>query len=852
MARPFLLLAAILTAAPLAAAAGPNPGPDVIVGDLPDSRSYGPGTTNTNTYAFDLGTTSCNKGNNNLRWVPTAPYHPVICQNIYRALPKTSGAGSWMSFEQIGMSWVKHGFYATSQNLCSTCNYQAINGNVLGVGCSDPYDQGLNGTQTSLGPRSEINPATGVFPWSSTHTWPPITDALSRRIQVSLSDLSFPDNAGATYFGEAMYVTPDDAAAGNSWNNISWRRFTVNTSRQWYDMFAADTVHQSQPALFAWQSLDPTVRLAGFDVPGEGPNGNGGRYWLAHAVTQTGPSTWHYEYCLLNMTSDRAAAAFTIPIAPGTTITNAATRTPASHSGEPYSNAPWTITTTATAVTFSCPETYAQNANASALRWGLTSTFRFDASAAPGSSDGTIAVALFKPGAAGTPNAFTLSARTPGGASAVAAAPANDDCNAPQPLHSGENRSSTLGATTSLPAPGGACAAITNDVWFTYMYHSYAAPANCLGSIAFDTCGSEFDTAIAVYPSTTCPISPGSEIACNDNAASGSCASGASGSSSVSVPASEGATYLIRVGSPAGQRGNLVLTVTPPFCIPPVGACCANNGSCQAVTGQSSCYSGTFFSSSSTCSPNPCPQPPPPSNDNCAGAIIIGDSNLGYPALEGTNASANQSSTEVCSFNQGLYDVWYLYTPATTGTVIADTCTVPSSGVTMDTMLSIHESTCTGTIVACNDDDPSGLCAATSRITTTLNAGTPYYIRVCGYGAIRGDFVLRVAGGGGVAPTSSGACCWGTACIVTTAANCAAANQSFAGQNTACNTGANAITPCCNADFDHSGGLSVQDIFDFLNTWFAGSPSAAFGGDGVRAPIVQDIFDFLNAWFNGC
>jgi hypothetical protein len=42
----------------------------------------------------------------------------------------------------------------------------------------------------------------------------------------------------------------------------------------------------------------------------------------------------------------------------------------------------------------------------------------------------------------------------------------------------------------------------------------------------------------------------------------------------------------------------------------------------------------------------------------------------------------------------------------------------------------------------------------------------------------------------------------------------------------------------------------VQDIFDFLNGWFAGAAAADFNRDGVIA--VQDIFDFLNAWFAGC
>ncbi len=53
----------------------------------------------------------------------------------------------------------------------------------------------------------------------------------------------------------------------------------------------------------------------------------------------------------------------------------------------------------------------------------------------------------------------------------------------------------------------------------------------------------------------------------------------------------------------------------------------------------------------------------------------------------------------------------------------------------------------------------------------------------------------------------------------------------------------------CPADFNHSGSLEVQDIFDFLNAWFAGSPAADFNGGGLA---VQDIFDYLNAWFAGC
>jgi hypothetical protein len=56
-------------------------------------------------------------------------------------------------------------------------------------------------------------------------------------------------------------------------------------------------------------------------------------------------------------------------------------------------------------------------------------------------------------------------------------------------------------------------------------------------------------------------------------------------------------------------------------------------------------------------------------------------------------------------------------------------------------------------------------------------------------------------------------------------------------------------TPC-RADFNNSGGLTVQDIFDFLNAWFAGAAAADF--DGANGLQVQDIFAYLNAWFAGC
>ena len=54
----------------------------------------------------------------------------------------------------------------------------------------------------------------------------------------------------------------------------------------------------------------------------------------------------------------------------------------------------------------------------------------------------------------------------------------------------------------------------------------------------------------------------------------------------------------------------------------------------------------------------------------------------------------------------------------------------------------------------------------------------------------------------------------------------------------------------CTADFNGSGAVTVQDIFDFLAAYFSGDLAADVNSSGVIT--VQDIFDFLNAYFLGC
>lgn len=53
----------------------------------------------------------------------------------------------------------------------------------------------------------------------------------------------------------------------------------------------------------------------------------------------------------------------------------------------------------------------------------------------------------------------------------------------------------------------------------------------------------------------------------------------------------------------------------------------------------------------------------------------------------------------------------------------------------------------------------------------------------------------------------------------------------------------------CPGDYNSDGTVNPQDIFDYLNDWFAGASRAALTGNPLSA---QDIFVFLQRWFAAC
>jgi hypothetical protein len=189
----------------------------------------------------------------------------------------------------------------------------------------------------------------------------------------------------------------------------------------------------------------------------------------------------------------------------------------------------------------------------------------------------------------------------------------------------------------------------------------------------------------------------------------------------------------------------------------------------------------------------------PPANDACTGATPI---SVGPPVAISTTQATTDGPSETLCLSAGSSainaDVWFTYTPSGSGRFTVSTC-----GSAFDTRIAAYAGPCPSgpnTSIACNDDAVAPPCTglqATIRVPGV--AGQVYRIRVGG--------------------TSSA-------------------------------SGVGQVQVFCPPDFNLSGDVSVQDVFDFLTAYFAGAAAADFNGDGAIS--VQDIFDFLAAYFGAC
>ncbi len=387
-AGALVIVAAMTLIWPGMVSGGSNPGPDVTVFNLQSTSNYG---SSGGFRGYSIGTTSCNIGDTPLWWCNDAGdtfcetnQHPVIAQNIYRLKNNR--------FEQLGMSWLKHGFFSvnSSSSQCGdgSCAQPPHGGDQLGVGCTDPYGSGLNGSRP-LGMRSEVNATTGEFPYPYTQVGSSV--GFEQRVKVLEDEVDPALNAGARYFIEGHYIAADDAASGNDLNNASYREVTINAGT--FNLSFAGSTVREKAAIFAWQAVDPTVEILNLDLRGESPE----RFHAARKVISMGDGTYRYEYAIHNMNSDRSARSLTTTFPGATTFTEMGFRDVDHHSGEPYETDDWILAVDGPngTITWST-DNFSIDPNANALRWGTMFSFWFRADRPP--ADVTNSLGLFKTG----------------------------------------------------------------------------------------------------------------------------------------------------------------------------------------------------------------------------------------------------------------------------------------------------------------------------------------------------------------------------------------------------------------------------------------------------------------------
>lgn len=362
-------------------------GPDLIIADIIGPANY---SADGDFEAFAIGRQHCNVGSQPLDFVSNTNRHPVFGSNLFKL---TADAAGVTRIEHLGQSWLQHGFFALSGGLCCP-NCQPTDGTRLGIHCSDSNTAARAGTQSALGPKWQVNPVTGEFPFPPAN--PPFSGTVARRIRVRIAELE-PSSSQVEYYVESQAIAPDDAAAGNGFNNVAHRPAVMSGSGSTWNLAFGGATRREAPAIRAWRLRDETVVDHDVMVAGDG------WFVVAGDATPLGGGWWRYEYAVQNINSDRAARAFSIPLSPCIVVTNVGFHDVDYHSGDgpgnvDFDGTDWSILRADGRLTWAT-QMFDQSVSANALRWGTLYNFRLDADSPPRAGGAPAALALFKPGA---------------------------------------------------------------------------------------------------------------------------------------------------------------------------------------------------------------------------------------------------------------------------------------------------------------------------------------------------------------------------------------------------------------------------------------------------------------------
>ncbi|MBC7938458.1 MAG: hypothetical protein H7Z19_01630 [Chitinophagaceae bacterium] len=220
--------------------------------------------------------------------------HPYLIWNLYRF--NADG-----SIDQIGRSGVKHAFLTTN----TSCLENPGDNHILGRGCFDVYSVSNNDSNNSMGPRSEIVPASNQ--WGRCGSIFDVNcDGVSnssgngsydQRLVVRESQFSGPAQAGATYMFESWYLARQDV---NILNSMATSRATFTRTSVW--AVGGNDQYKLGPAIDRW--VDPAA---------PGPNASSvristaeGNVKVAVKTTDLGAGRWRYDYAVMNLDFARA------------------------------------------------------------------------------------------------------------------------------------------------------------------------------------------------------------------------------------------------------------------------------------------------------------------------------------------------------------------------------------------------------------------------------------------------------------------------------------------------------------------------------------------------------------------
>jgi len=338
-------------------------------------------------------TTSHNVGTVNVDWFDAGSLgevldnrHPFIGQNVFR---ERDGR-----LEQIGLAWMKHGFFSTN-DFCDD-----IGGEFLGVGCFDTYGSFTNANRMYLGPRSEINPLTGYWEPCGSHFdtgevgYPPSVpgdcvrthmtnfsphDNDDHRLRVADQDVLAISNLGKFFF-EGFYIVAGDENIENNWahRQIRWVPPDGQTP-EW--TFTPISNFEQHPAIDDW----------GDDVITAQPEDEG-KVRVAVRVVPIDATHNRYEYNVYNMNLDRQVGAFAVPVGPGVTLSDFGFHAPVEDEEPHYSSAPWSPVVESDRVVWAppAPDMGAGEESPNTIRYGTMYTFWFTADESASFADLTL------------------------------------------------------------------------------------------------------------------------------------------------------------------------------------------------------------------------------------------------------------------------------------------------------------------------------------------------------------------------------------------------------------------------------------------------------------------------------